>query len=343
MHKPAWFRDDAVVFSFASTVGINKDGEELYVIDAETGKRTDKVNDQLAQDVHAILNETDSETLQWVPLDDVQETGIAVPIYYDRRTVSDYAAELQATWPQFTSISIGELIDSGQLSARGGHGSPSADVRTGTVPYIKVSDLRAGQVNINPTNRVSDVVATRFWRGENSGLRAFDLISPVRASKNIGDLVVLMPGQERVVLTKEVLVFRPGPEAEFDPFYLLWALSLKVVREQWQRIIFMQTNREDIGPRYREIRIPLPPDRQAADEVSEPFRAYYEGTAVLRESFLDYLATDEHHHVFLSSVEAVEEEAEEAHDVGGDDSVDADVAALDAAGIVSGDGEGEPA
>jgi len=311
VHRPSWFRDDKVVVSYAPTVGINKDGEELYVIDPKTGKRTNQINDQLAADVDAILNGGHSDTVRWVDADVVRETGIAVPVYYDQRTISDYEAKLKATWPDFESVSLGELIDNEELTVHGGHGSPSADMRTGTIPYIKVSDLRAGQVNINPTNRVSEVVARRYWRGPDSGLKPFDLITPARASKNIGDIAVLMPGQERVVLTKEMLVMRPGPKADFDPFYFLWAMSLKIVRQQWQRIVFTQTNREDTGQRYREIQIPMAPTRAERDEIAKPFKTYYEGTAKLREQFLAYLSRDEHHHVFLASVEAAEEEAAE--------------------------------
>src|SRR5690606_37887585 len=117
---------------------------------------------------------------------------------------------------------------------------------------------------------VSKVVAKQFWKGPRSGLRAFDLVSPARTSKNIGDFAVLMPGQEEVVLTKEVLVMRPGANADFDSFYLLWAMSLRSVRAQWHRIIFMQTKREDTGSRYREILIPLPSSREEGEAVSAP-------------------------------------------------------------------------
>lgn len=312
MNRPSWFRNDKVVVSYAPTVGINKDGEELYVVDPGTGRRTDEINDHLSQDVDAILGGRETDTVRWVDASVVKESGIAVPVYYDERTVSDYEEELNATWPTFESVSLGDLIDREELSVHGGHGSPSADMRTGTIPYIKVSDLRAGQVNINPTNRVTEVVARRYWRRTTSGLRPFDLLTPSRTSKNIGDIAVLMPGQERVVLTKEMLVMRPGEKADFDPFYFLWAMSLKVVRRQWQRIVFMQTNREDTGQRYREIQIPMAPTRAERDEIARPFRIYYEGTARLRADFLQYLAQDEHHHVFLASVEAAREEAEDA-------------------------------
>lgn len=289
--------------SYADTVGINKDGEELYLIDPATGKRTDQINDHLAQDVSAVLSERSTPTTRWVSSATIRRSGIAVPVYYDRRALNRYRQQLKKNWPEFGSVSLGELMSREELVVHGGHGSPAADLRSGKIPYIKVSDLRAGQVNINPTNRVSRVIAERHWKGKGSGLKPFDLITPARTSKNIGELAVLMPGQQRVVLTKEMLVIRPGPKAKFDSFYLLWAMSLKVVRQQWDRIVFMQTNREDTGRRFEEIEIPMAPTARSRTRVSEPFRSYYKGMAELRDGFLEYLSEDQHHDVFLASSE----------------------------------------
>ena len=203
-------------------------------------------------------------------------------------------------------MTVGEMVGAGLLTLRGGHGSPSAEQRVGDVPYIKVSDLRAGTVNINPTNRVPRSVAeNQFWKGKASGLAAFDLICPERTSKNIGDFCVLMPGQEQLVVTKEVIVVRPGPKANFDPFYLLWAFTLQIVREQWKRVIFMQTNREDVGKRYHEIRMPIPPNAEVATELSAPFRSYYEAMGKARESLTAYLAESSKHHFFIDGGSSV--------------------------------------
>lgn len=189
------------------------------------------------------------------------------------------------------------------LEIRGGHGSPSQDQRIGTVPYIKVSDLRAGMMNINPTNRIPIEVARTFWRSDHSGLRPFVLICPERTSKNIGDFCVLMPGQEQVVLTKEMIVVRAAESAPFDQFYLMWALTLSIVREQWKRVVFMQTNREDVGKRYNEIRLPVPKSNDIATEVSESFRKYYSEAAKLREELAIYLDDEKDHHFFISGAE----------------------------------------
>ena len=98
------------------------------------------------------------------------------------------------------------------------------------MPYIKVSDLQAGLVNVNPTNRVPLQWAQAMWNGPTSGLLPFDLLCPERASKNIGDFCVLMPGQEQILITKEVIIYG-RVAAEFDQFYLLWAMTLNVVRQ----------------------------------------------------------------------------------------------------------------
>lgn len=132
---------------------------------------------------------------------------------------------------------------------------------------------------------VSDVIAKKFWKGDISGIKPWDVVTPARASKNIGEPAIILPGQERAVFTKEVLVFSATDQAPFDNFYIAWALMLKPVSAQWERVVFMQTNREDLGNRWREISIPVPSEESQADLLSKGTREYYEGLARLRESF----------------------------------------------------------
>ncbi len=326
IHKPKWFSDNHVMVSTAPTCGLTKGGrllkkvdphtaQRIQVIDPETGGLVDAVNDQLLEDMEALAalkglpkkGDKIPDTLNFVPAINVS-LGCAVPIYYDHRYGDHFETVLKddATFKGFTSETLGALVKDGRLLIRNGHGSPSQEQRIGEVPYIKVSDLRAGLVNINPTNRVPRTVAEKFWRAPSSGLQPFDLICPERTSKNIGDFCVLMPGQEQVLTTKEVIVLRPGPKANFDMFYLLWAMTLKIVRDQWRRVVFMQTNREDVGKRYLEISIPVPPTRKRADELSKPFKTYYETLSAARGGLQDYLTKSKAHHFFVSGAEEPE-------------------------------------
>ena len=299
-HRPTWFKDGKVAVSSAHKCGINKDGLDAVIID---GPKRVEIEDELYTDVLAIRAGKPTPTTRMVPLEDVIGPWRAVPAHFDPTPIRAFRKTRAGLWPDWSEKSIGELIDLGWVVRRYGHGSPSKDQREGTVPYIKVSDLRAGLVNINTTNMVPESVAHGMWGGPDSGLRAFDLLSPERASSNIGEFCVLMPGQEQVVVTREVIVLRVTPLASFDAFYLLWALSLQVVRDQWKRVIFMQTNREDVGDRYREILLPVPPDRREARSVSREFRAYFTGLSRLRTSFAEYLSAEGLHHFTLTGGE----------------------------------------
>lgn len=322
IHKPSWFRDDEIMVSTAPTCGLTKGGRLLPLVDRTTGQRVqvpdpetgelvDAIDDQLKIDMEALRAGTSTATLRFVKAGEVTMRN-AVPVYYDRRFDDAFDEAMKSEkFKAFTSMTIGTMVKVGLLTIRNGHGSPTQSVRVGTVPYIKVSDLRAGLVNINPTNRVPHAVAEKFWRGKSSGLIAWDLVCPERTSKNIGDFCMLMPGQEQVVTTKEVIVVRPGKEANFDPFYLMWALTLNIVRDQWRRVVFMQTNREDVGERYLDIRIPIARDAEHAIEVSQPFRDYYQKLASARDELRTYFSAEPDHHFFIGTADEGTDDVEE--------------------------------
>jgi type I restriction enzyme M protein len=300
--RPSWYRDGNVVVSSAPKCGINRDGIDRVIV----GPRQIAIDDVLYADAVALTSGKRTPTTNVVPLKDVLVPWRAVPSHFDQSTVTAFKETASTRWRDWSQLTLGDLIDRGWIERRVGHGSPSKDQRDGSVPYIKVSDLRAGLVNINPTNMVSEQTAVSLWRGHDSGLRPFDLLSPERASSNIGEFCLLMPGQEQIVLTKEVILLRVLALAPFDAFYLHWALSLKVVRDQWRRVIFMQTNREDVGDRFREVIVPIPPDELIGREVSSEFRNYYVGLSQLRIAFAASLAADDLHHFTLTGGQADE-------------------------------------
>ncbi|MCF8143063.1 MAG: hypothetical protein K9N21_03995 [Deltaproteobacteria bacterium] len=272
-----------VAFLNPKTCGIYKSGGVRYRTDPATGKRTEEVDNELIAAVDAYVEGVPSACRFDVNESDVFTTGVIVPTYYDDRYNQPMRELLRDLGTE--GITLGALLDAKILTVRGGHGSPGNDQRAGTIPYIKVSDIRAMRMNINPTNLVTAKVAERFWRGKNSGLQPWDVLTPNRASSNIGEFAIVVPGEEQVVLTKEMFVFRVINTSVWEPFYLFWALCLSAVRNQWRRIALMQTNREDCGSRFREIIIPLPKSQAWARSQADAFRNYFETIAKARVEF----------------------------------------------------------
>ncbi len=292
-------RGGNVVSLNPATCGIYKSGGTRFKIDAATGERTAEVDNELADVAEAYLDRKNTPAVVSVPLAVVFAKRVLVPRYFDPRWSAGFE-RFQAD-NALEGVTIGELVDAKILRVRGGHGSPSNDRRSGTIPYIKVSDIRSLRVNVNPTNLVSRAVAESFWGGESSGLKAWSVLTPNRASSIIGEFAMLLPGEEDVVITKEVFIFtvEAGAEHGWDAFYLFWSLCLRGVRQQWQRITLMQTNREDCGGRWREIMLPKPKSQEWAQEKSAGFRDYFTtiGTAKTRfveeakASGFDYIAS----------------------------------------------------
>ena len=96
-----------------------------------------------------------------------------------------------------------------------------------------------------------------------------------------------------------MFIFRILKDGPWDQFYLLWALSLRAVREQWRRICLTQTNREDCGNRYRERILPKPKGKAWAQGKSKAFRDYFLSLEAAKTAFIaavtggefDYIAS----------------------------------------------------
>ena len=47
----------------------------------------------------------------------------------------------------------------------------------------------------------------------------------------------------------------------------------------------MQTNREDVGNRFMEIKIPIPKSKERSLAISRPYKKYYDSLANLKKLF----------------------------------------------------------
>jgi type I restriction enzyme M protein len=220
----------------------------------------------------------------------VRDRGVVVPRFWWRRDAEEALRQWQAKHPS-ELVTLGELEDQLAIATFEGHGSPPADARaTGNVPYVKVTDLKNWRVNENPTNFVHEEVANRLKR-RGTPLCYGDLLTPSRASSNIGQFSLVLPWQTHVLLTREVFCIRVlQNQLHLSSYLLLALLSLKVVQDQFKTLALMQTNREHLGDHWREVLIPLPATREERLRIELPVKTYFKSIVTARESW-DNLAS----------------------------------------------------
>ena len=177
-----------VVFLNPRTCGIYKNGGVRYKTDPVTGKRTAEIDNELIDHVNAFMSEESPSGIARVPVQKVYAKKVLVPTYFDERYNEKIMELLRKN--KIRGVTIGELEDQKIIEVRDGHGSPSNDQRQGKIPYIKVSDIRGLRINVNPTNLVPEAVARVLWRGNASGLKAWDLVTPNRLTGSLRGMCV---------------------------------------------------------------------------------------------------------------------------------------------------------
>lgn len=106
--KPSWFRDNYVWVSNAPTIGLNKDGLDLYVVDSE-GKRTDLIDNKALDDVKSLLKNETTATSGYVKFQNVSESYIAVPTFSGNRSDSILEEKVRSKLKDFKVCSLGSL------------------------------------------------------------------------------------------------------------------------------------------------------------------------------------------------------------------------------------------
>lgn len=296
-----------IIMSYPRSIGQDGNGNPLFLRNASGDRVEGDLDNEMADAVQYLQSLDYSETRkrrQAAPAVNQRygfavsqatagERGVLVPRFWWREDTNAALDKWVGQHPAEV-VTLGALADRGLIEAYEGHGSPPGHSRrTGAVPYVKVTDLKNWRINENPTNFISQSQADKLRKG-GPALQFGDLVSPARASSNIGQFSVVLPWQTNIVLTKEVLVLRVATNDEgIDPFLLLALFSLKVVQDQYANLALMQINREHLGDHWREVRIPLPSTLAARQAIAEPIRAYFDGTILARRSYDKLLSTFE--------------------------------------------------
>ena len=270
------------------TYGEDKHGRPRFKL--VDGQKTSERDDEMSESANLLVSSArrvDSKLLFRFKQRDAISRGVLVASFWWRKPYLDALDEFARKY-ECDLVSVGELLEAGELTVGPGHGSPSSHYHgKGPVPYVKVVDIKNWRINENSKFSIPETVATQFRR-KRPPLQPFDLVTPTRASKNIGLFSAVMPWQTNVILTREIAVWRVEKSAKrIDRWLLLSLMSLRVVHKQFKFLVLMQMNREDLGGRYRELLLPIPRKEVQRKKLSKPVAEYFAAMTIAQEKYTD--------------------------------------------------------
>jgi type I restriction enzyme M protein len=271
-----------IYFSIAKTVGHDHTGRVLYKIDPKTNKRTDEIDDDIPSIIKQLQEFRKTSKLTPNPLlfskkyEEINKK-VFVPRYYWR----DYQKDLQkyAENNKCILIPFGELQQRNIIKVFEGHGSPDAVFKgSGTIPYVRVADIINLEVYKNPTALIPEDIYIKK-KGKGIDLEIGDLLFVRRGSYRIGSIALISPFDKKILLTKEILVFRVNKKSnEFDitPYYLAYLLINPIVQKQIDDKVLIETTLPNISDRWKELILPIHKDRETRVKISKKIQNVFE-------------------------------------------------------------------
>ena len=188
--------------------------------------------------------------------------NIIIPKYYDPHIAKDLA-RLKKT---HNLLPVGGLVESGKLSMSRGVEVGKLSYNTGSIPFIRTSDLTNWEIKIEPKQCVSEEIYDKY--SAKCDLQENDILLVKDGTYLIGTCALVTKNDVKSLFQSHILRIRTLDTKALPPFLLLAALSSPIVKRQIRSKQFSQDIIETLGSRVNELILPIPKERQHAQTIN---------------------------------------------------------------------------
>ena len=167
-------------------------------------------------------------------------------------------------------ISIREMIERGFLKRKCGREIGSEAYGTGTIPFIRTSDIINFEISCDPTNAVSEEIYQQYALQQN--LSVGDILFIADGRYRIGKTAIITQYNIKCLIQSHIEILSLTEEAPFSAYEFLYCLNMNEVQEQIRNLIFVQSTLGTIGNRIEELLIPIPPKTAEWQEKIHAFQ-----------------------------------------------------------------------
>jgi len=202
---------------------------------------------------------------------------VLIPRYYNPE-IKDRLDQL--SWTHDLVI-LGELIKKGQIHPATGDEIGKMAYGTGTIPFVRTSDISNWEIKTDPKQGVSEEVYEKYAAKQD--VRPGDLLFVRDGTYLIGSSCLVTKSDSILLYQSHILKFRVAAECPISAPLLLALLSASIVRRQIRAKQFTADIIDTIGNRYQELVLPLPKNAETRTRIAEKVVSIVERRDSLRE------------------------------------------------------------
>lgn len=198
------------------------------------------------------------------------KNGIYIPKYYD----PELHQQIEALSNTHDLLVLGELLDRGIVSAQTGHEIGKMAYGTGSIPFVRTSDITNWEIKTIPKQGVSEEIYEQY--AEKEDVQDGDILLVRDGTYLIGSNCLITKMDMPMLYQSHILKFRIVDKEYLDPYLFFLILNCSLVQKQIKNMQFTADIIDTLGNRYREIILPYPKDKGIRDQLSAQIRTAIE-------------------------------------------------------------------
>lgn len=203
--------------------------------------------------------------------------NILVPKYYDPE-IDKTLADLQST---HELVSLAELAKSKVISLDTGIEVGKMAYGTGTIPFIRTSDLSNWEIKADFKHGVSKEIYEQYKQF--CDVDAGDILIVRDGTYLIGTMAIVTKSDLPMLFQSHIYRVRVHEPAKLNPWLFFACLHAPIVKKQIRAKQFTQDIIDTVGKRIYEVIVPFPKDKEYCAKVAKDTRRIIETRLRLRD------------------------------------------------------------
>lgn len=189
--------------------------------------------------------------------------GILCPRYYDPQAEE----ELHCLKKTHSLLMFSDLLNEGVLALTTGDEVGKLAYGTGTIPFIRTSDISNWELKSDPKHSVSDEIYNGLKKKQD--VQTGDIFMVKDGTYLIGTCAIVSEADKKILYQSHLYKIRVNENNyDLDPYLLLAILSSTVVQKQIRSKQFTQDIIDSLGERIKELLLPIPKSKETRKRIS---------------------------------------------------------------------------
>lgn len=187
--------------------------------------------------------------------------NVYLPKYYNPE-ISEKLFKLKTT---HNLLNLEELIEENIITISTGHEVGKLSYGTGSIPFIRTSDIANWEVKIDPKHGLSQSLYDDYK--DKQDIQENDILMVRDGTYLVGTCALITKYDTKIVYQSHLYKIRSEDHSKIHPYLLLAVLSSPIVKEQIFAKRFTQDIIDTLGSRVRELLLPVPKSRKERNEI----------------------------------------------------------------------------